>query len=329
MKMIVMRSGLRAAAAGIAALAVLTLAGCGGNGTDGSGGSGDKVDVVASFYPLQFIAEQVGGDAVHVTTLTAPGVEPHDLELTPKQVGTIAEAKLVVYENGLQPAVDEAVEQNARDAGFDVAPAAKLEATGADFEEHDEGGAAAPSGSAKPAAFGQEALDPHFWLDPVRFSGVVQAVADKLAEVDPAHADGYRQRAKTLIGEVNQLDADYKSGLATCKLKTFVTSHEAFAYLAKRYGLRMVGISGFTPDAEPTPQRIKEVQDIVRSEHVTTIFYEELVSPKVAESIARDVKVKTAVLSPIEGLSAANSTETYLTLMRENLTELRKANSCA
>src|SRR5690349_8630831 len=140
MKMIVMRSSRRPVIAGLAALTLLTLAGCGGNAADGSGGSGDKLDVVTSFYPLEFIAKSVGGDAVNVTTLTAPGVEPHDLELTPKQVGEIAEAKLVVFEKGLQPAVDEAVEQNAKSSGFDVAPAAQLEATGANFEEHDEGG---------------------------------------------------------------------------------------------------------------------------------------------------------------------------------------------
>jgi zinc transport system substrate-binding protein len=344
-----MRSSARAVVAGLAALATITLAGC---GNSSAGGSGGKLDVVASFYPLEFIAKSVGGDAVNVTTLTAPGVEPHDLELTPKQVGTIAEAKLVVFEKGLQPAVDEAVEQNAKDAGFDVAPAAKLEATGANFEEHGEGEAAGPSGSTptgttKPAAYVEpaaatqsaahtetaahtdDALDPHFWLDPVRYAGVVQAVTDKLVEVDPANADAYKQRATTLLGEVTKLDTEYKTGLADCKLKTFVTSHEAFAYLAKRYGLTMVGIAGFTPDAEPTPSRIKEVQDIVRDQKVTTIFYEELVSPKVAESIARDVHVKTAVLSPIEGLSDANSKESYLSLMRENLQELRKANSCA
>ncbi|GAA1691186.1 metal ABC transporter substrate-binding protein [Kribbella sp. NPDC056951] len=316
-----MRSSARAVVAGAAVLAAVTLAGCGGDSA--AGGSGGKLDVVASFYPLEFIARTVGGDAVNVTTLTAPGVEPHDLELTPKQVGQIAGAKLVVFEKGLQPAVDEAVEQNAKDAGFDVAPAAQLEATGADFEEHEEGTAA------KPASHNEKALDPHFWLDPIRYTAVVNAVTDKLAAADSANAEAYKARAKTLLDEVGKLDGEYKTGLANCKLKTFVTSHEAFAYLAKRYGLTMVGIAGFTPDAEPTPTRIKEVQEIVKSQHVTTIFYEELVSPKVAETIARDVGVKTAVLSPIEGLSDANSSETYLSLMRENLSELRKANSCA
>ncbi|MGW6283023.1 metal ABC transporter substrate-binding protein [Kribbella sp. NPDC055071] len=309
----------RAVVAG-AALATLILAGCGGPAANSSGG--DKLDVVTSFYPLEFIARTVGGDAVDVTTLTAPGVEPHDLELTPKQVGHIATAKLVVYEKGLQPAVDEAIDQNAKDAGFDVAPVAKLESTGADFEEHQ-------PGEAEPAAHRDDAPDPHFWLDPLRYADVVKAVEEKMVAADSANAVGYHARAKALLAQLSTLDADFKTGLAHCKLTTFVTSHQAFAYLAKRYGLTMVGIAGFTPDAEPTPSRIKEVQDIVNDEHVTTIFYEELVSPKVAETIARDVGVQTAVLSPIEGLSDANSSETYLTLMRANLQELRKANGCA
>jgi zinc transport system substrate-binding protein len=315
MKMIVMRSGLRAIIAGGTAVAAVALAGCSGSA---NGAANGKLDVVASFYPLEFIARSVGGDAVNVTTLTAPGVEPHDLELTPKQVGSIAEAKLVVYEKTLQPAVDEAVAQNAKEAGFDVAPAAQLEDTGADFEEHTDA-----------VVHNDNALDPHFWLDPVRYAAVVKAVEEKLASLDSANAAGYHERAQALLAQVGKLDSEYKTGLANCQLKTFVTSHQAFAYMAKRYGLTMVGIAGFTPDAEPTPTRIKEVQDIVKAQHVTTIFYEELVSPKVAQTIAHDVGVKTAVLSPIEGLSDANSKETYLTLMRENLQELRTANGCS
>ena len=316
MKMIVMRSGLRAIVAGAVVTATLALAGCDGSSATGAGNG--KLDVVTSFYPLEFIARSVGGDAVNVTTLTAPGVEPHDLELTPKQVGSIATAKLVVYEKDLQPAVDEAVDQNAKDAGFDISPAAQLEATGADFEEH----------GVIPAAHKENALDPHFWLDPVRYGEVVKAIEEKLVSLDSANATGYHERAKALLGQIGKLDTEYKTGLADCKLNTFVTSHEAFAYLAKRYGLTMVGIAGFTPDAEPTPSRIKEVQDIVKAQGVSTIFYEELVSPKVADTIANDVGVKTAVLSPIEGLSDANSKETYLTLMQQNLQELRTANGC-
>jgi zinc transport system substrate-binding protein len=246
-----------------------------------------------------------------VTTLTAPGVEPHDLELTPKQVGSLTDATVVLYEKGLQPAVDEAVEQNAADAGFDVSGPAKLIATGAELEEDHQGG-----------------LDPHFWLDPTRLADVADAVAAKLGERDPDGAAGYRERAAALRKELTALDSEFTTGLQTCRLKTFVTTHEAFGYLAKRYGLEMVGIAGLSPDAEPSPARIKEVQDVVRREQVTTIFYEELVSPKVAESIARDLKVRTAVLSPVEGLADANATDDYLSLMRTNLNELKRANTC-
>jgi zinc transport system substrate-binding protein len=314
MKMIVMRSSARAVVAGATALAALTLTGCGG--PSASGTADGKLDVVTSFYPLEFIARTVGGDAVHVTTLTAPGVEPHDLELTPKQVGTVASAKLVVYEKGLQPAVDEAVEQHAADAGFDVSGAARLEATGAHFQ--DEGERAH-----------DDDIDPHFWLDPTRLADVGDAVAGRLAEADPDHADGYRQRAAALRAQLTRLDGEFRSGLATCRLKTFVTTHEAFAYLAQRYGLDMVGIAGLTPDAEPSPARIKQVEDVVRANRVTTIFYEELVSPKVAESVARDLEVRAAVLSPIEGLADEHSAENYLSLMRQNLAELEKANDCS
>ncbi|MFC0622735.1 metal ABC transporter substrate-binding protein [Kribbella deserti] len=312
----------------VTALASVTLVGCGDSGSANAAGDGAKLNVVASFYPLQFVAQQVGGDSVQVETLTAPGVEPHDLELTPKQVGTLADAKVVLFEKGLQPAVDEAVEQNAKDAGFDVSAAAKLEATGAEFEHEEEGEAHEGEEADGEEAHADE-LDPHFWLDPTKLADVADAVAGKLGEADAANADAYKQRAATLRAELVKLDGEFSTGLKNCERKAFVTSHEAFAYLAKRYGLEMVGIAGFTPDAEPTPARIKEVQDIVRKEKVTTIFYEELVSPKVAQSIASDLKVKTAVLSPIEGLSDANSNEDYFSLMRENLQELRKANGCA
>lgn len=299
----------------LALLLCVTLAGCGSSGPTGS--ADGKVAVLASFYPLQYLAEQIGGDRVDVRNLTEPGVEPHDLELKPKQVAAIAEAKLVVYEKGLQPAVDEAVEQNAEDSGLDVAGPAKLEVTGAHEEEHGE----------EEAHTGD--LDPHFWLDPSRMADVGDAVADRLGKADPDHAAEYTQRAATLRTQLTRLDSDFRTGLTGCRLQTFVTTHEAFGYLAKRYGLRMVGISGLVPDAEPSPARIRQVEQVVRDQRVTTIFYEELVSPKVAESVARDLKVTAAVLSPVEGLADADSGADYQSLMRENLAALRKANGCS
>jgi zinc transport system substrate-binding protein len=323
MKMVVMPSRTQFVVAAVTALACATLTGCGDSGGTASGDSG-SVKVVTSFYPLQFVAQKVGGDRVAVSTLTAPGVEPHDLELTPKQVGALSDATLVVYTKGLQPAVDEAVEQNAKDDSLDVNGAAKLEDTGVAHEEHE--GEEAGGEHAEEGKEGE--LDPHFWLDPTKLAAVADAVATKLAEKDPDGADGYKQRAADLRNELTTLDGEFKTGLKTCALHTFVSSHDAFGYLAKRYGLEMVGIAGLSPDAEPSPARIKEIQAVVRKEKVTTIFYEELVSPKVAQSIATDLKLKTAVLSPIEGLADESSKDDYLSLMRANLTELRKANSC-
>jgi zinc transport system substrate-binding protein len=325
MKMIVMPSPTRTFLAAVAALVCATLAGCGDNGGTGSDSgapaAADKVKVVASFYPLEFVTEKVGGDQVDVTNLTAPGVEPHDLELTPKQVGTLTEAKLIVYEKGLQPAVDESIEQNAKQAGFDVSTAAKLIDTGAEHAHEGEEGQ-------ELAEEEKSELDPHFWLDPTRLADVADAVAAKLGEADSAHADGYKQRATELRTQLTSLDQEFKTGLANCSIKAFITAHEAFGYLAKRYGLEMIGIAGLTPDAEPSAARIKEIQHEVEHEKVTTIFYEELVSPKVAQAIARDLKLKTAVLSPVEGPADDGSSEDYLSLMRHNLQELRKANSC-
>lgn len=295
----------------LAALLIgVTLAGCGSSGATDSDG---RMEVLASFYPLQYVTEHVGGDRVKVTNLTQPGVEPHDLELKPKQVGAIAEAKLVVYEKGLQPAVDEAVEQNAAETGLDVSAAAKLTVTGAHGEQEVHEGD----------------VDPHFWLDPARLADVGDAVADRLAKADADHADEYKQRAATLRAEFTKLDGDFRTGLANCRLKTFVTTHEAFGHLANRYGLQMVGISGLVPDAEPSPARIKQVEQVVRDQRVSTIFYEELVSPKVAESVARDLKVTAAVLSPVEGIADPDSGADYESLMRDNLAALRKANDCS
>lgn len=316
MKMIVMPSRTPAVLAAVAALACATLAGCGDDGATNPA-SAEKTKVVASFYPLEFITRKIGGDAVAVTTLTAPGVEPHDLELTPKQVGSLTEAKLIVFEKGLQPAVDEAIAQNAAKAGFDVSAAAKLENTGA---KHDH------EGESKTEE--KDELDPHFWLDPTRVADVADAVAAKLGEADSANADGYKQRATELRTELATLDQELKTGLANCKIKAFITTHESFGYFAKRYGLEMIGIAGLTPDAEPSAARIKEIQHEVEHEKVNTIFYEELVSPKVAQSIARDLKLKTAVLSPVEGPADDSGSEDYFSLMRHNLQELRKANTC-
>jgi zinc transport system substrate-binding protein len=280
-------------------IAAVATAGAGCSTTGASADDGAPT-VVASFYPLAFVAERVGGAEVRVVNLTPPGVESHDLELTARQVGEIATADLVVYEQGFQPAVDEAVDQNASGAQVEVTDVVSLAHDG----------------------------DPHVWLDPTRMASVTMAVARALAEVAPEHAETFQRRADELTAELTTLDEDFRSGLSNCQRNVVVTSHDAFGYLADRYGLEMVGISGLSPDAEPSPARLKDVQRVIEDHGVTTVFYERLVSPDVAETLAMDLGVSTAVLDPIEGLTEETEDQDYLTLMRANLHVLEEANEC-
>ncbi|MET8911884.1 metal ABC transporter substrate-binding protein [Micromonospora sp. NPDC004551] len=309
------RSAPRALAAATAAL--LTLGGLAACSEGGGGSDPDRVDVVAAFYPLQFLAEKIGGDAVTVTSLAKPGAEPHDLELNPRQVGQVVDAELIVYLSGFQPAVDEAVEQNGGDRAFDVAGVQPLLDAAAGGHQHEgEGGHEEESGG----------KDPHLWLDPTRLATVGDRLAERLGTVDPDRAADFTARAAALRAELTGLDADYTRGLATCQRREIVTSHTAFGYLAEHYRLEQVGITGLSPDAEPSPQRLAEVAKEAREHAATTIFFETLVSPKIAETVAREVGAMTAVLDPIEGPPADGD---YLSAMRANLQTLRTALDCS
>ncbi len=283
----------------------------------------DHVDVVAAFYPLRFVTERVGGDAVRVTTLAQPGAEPHDLELTPRQVGSVSGAELVVYLRGFQPAVDEAVAQNAAGRAFDVAAGQPLR-DAAEPDRHD--GAVAPAAAREHSDTGGK--DPHVWLDPTRLAGIADRLAERLGAVDPGHAADYAARARALRADLTTLDTGYATGLRDCQRRELVTGHEAFGYLADRYRLTQIGISGLTPEQEPPPRRLAEVADRARAHGTTTIFFETLVSPKVADTIAREVGARTAVLDPLES-PPAGADEDYLTVMRANLAALRTALECS
>lgn len=304
------------------ATALLVLAGGTACSTDGAGADPDRVDVVAAFYPLQFVAERVGGNAVTVTNLAKPGAEPHDLELNPRQVGQVSQAELIFYLRGFQPAVDEAVAQNAADRAFDVTTVAPLRDATAGGHEHEH------EGEADHAEEEGGGKDPHLWLDPTRLATVADKLAERLGVVDPDRAADFTTRARTLRGELEKLDTEYAAGLKTCQRREIVVSHAAFGYLAERYRLAQIGLTGFTPDTEPAPQRLAEVTREAREHGATTIFFETLVSPKVAETIAAEVGAKTAVLDPIEGLSADGGGD-YLSVMRTNLTSLRTALGCS
>ncbi len=270
------------------------------------------VQIVASFYPLAEAAQQVGGSFVSVDNLTAPGVEPHDLELTPQQIEAIDTADLVLYlGGGFQPAVEDALG----------------DATGTLIDA-----SASLRNLPVPAGESDASLtaDPHVWLDPTLYQQIVDEVRDALSQADPAHAQAFTTNARAYGRQLVQLDDEYRSGLAQCQRTLIVTSHAAFGYLSARYGLTQEPISGLSPDAEPTPQRLAELTDLVEREGVTTIFTEELVSPKVAETLANEAGVTTAVLNPLESLTPdeAAAGDDYVSVMRTDLATLRTALGC-
>ncbi|HEX5740602.1 MAG TPA: metal ABC transporter substrate-binding protein [Pilimelia sp.] len=302
------------ALAGVAALAVCG-AGCATRAADD--GDPDKVTAVAGFYPLHYLATRVGGPAVAVTDLAQPGAEPHDMELTPPQLDTVRAAELVVYVRGFQPAVDDAVGARG-DRLFDLAAEVPLAPLAHD--DHAAGQEAAGGGDHADAG-----LDPHLWLDPTRYALAGEKLAARLGAVDPPRAATYTANAAAFRAELDRLDGEFRTGLATCARRDVITNHAAFGYLTRRYRLRQVPISGLSPDEEPTPRRLAEVAALAKERKATTIFFETLVSPKVAETVAAQAGARTAVLDPVEGVGEG---EDYLSVMRRNLAALRAALDC-
>ncbi|CAM3701574.1 metal ABC transporter substrate-binding protein [Occultella aeris] len=315
----------------LTAVTALALAGCAGSSDGDESSAGGGLTVLTTFYPLQFVAEHVGGDLVEVSNLTPAGAEPHDLELSPVDVLTLEDADVVVYLSGFQPAIDDALTGTSGPLILDTADAADLvihggaESEGAAGDEHDE----AEDGHTEDDGHdhGLEGEDPHFWLDPTRVAAVAEVVADTFSEADPDNADTYTANAQALTAELTGLDEEYTAALGTCERDVIVVSHAAFGYLTDRYGLTQVGISGLDPESEPAPARLTEIGHIVEESGVTTIFTETLISPKVAEVLAEDLGIDVGVLDPIEGLTDAE--QDYLSVMRTNLDELTGALGCA
>lgn len=298
---------MRKVPAAMLAVALAVGAACG----DGGGGDDGRPQVVAAFYPLFEAAQRVGGDLVQVRNLTPAGSEPHDLELNSRQVDQISDAAVVVFlGRGFQPALEKAAE---RATGTKVDVLSGLS-------------------DLRPAGGGDDKLDvdPHVWLDPRLLKTIVTEIAGALAAADPANRATYEANAGAYNRELDDLDADFTAGLANCDRRVFVTAHSAFGYLAARYGLTQDAIAGLEPESEPSPQRLADLARKVRADGTTTIFYETLVSPKVAESLARETGARTAVLDPLEGLTDADAKagRTYVSGMGENLAALRQALGC-
>jgi len=280
----------------LSGLSLLAVTACGGP-SEAPSSSGPRV--IAAFYPLAFVAQEVAGSSASVTNLSPPGVEPHDLELAPDQVRALSEADLVVYlGRGFQPAVEDIVVELEDEATLD-------------------------------ALEGQEELlpdDPHVWLDPQRLGRIADTVAARLAQVDPDEAQIYENHAAALNERLDGLDRDYGAALKNCERDELVVSHEAFGYLASRYGLEQVAVSGIDPESEPSPGRLAEVAEFARNNGVTTIFFEEQVSPDLAEVLAEESGAATEVLDPLE--FPPDDSSDYLDVMRDNLAAITEALNC-
>ncbi|EFL26232.1 zinc ABC transporter, zinc-binding protein AdcA [Streptomyces himastatinicus ATCC 53653] len=315
-----------AALVGAAAMGLTTLTACSSNSSDGR--TDGKLDVVASFYPMQFLAQRIGGSHVNVSTLTKPGVEPHDLEISPRQTADLSKAGLVVYLKGLQPSVDRAIGQAEPRHVADAASYTSLEDHGTEVEGeegHGHGESGEHGHEAHEAHEGDASADPHIWLDPVRYAQVAEGVGKALQKADPDHAAAYKKNTAALVKQLGALNDDFKTGLKDRGTDTFITTHAAFGYLSERYGLRQEAISGLDPESEPSPARMRALHTTAKKDKVNTVFFETLVSDKTAKTLAGDLHLKTDVLDPIEGIGNKSKGRDYLEVMRSNLTALRKA----
>ncbi len=297
--------------------------------------SGDFT-VVTAVYPLEYAVQRIGGARVQAVNLAKPGTEPHDLELTPADVAAVESADLVVYLKGLSPAFDDAVAQRGGQGVLEVGALADLTAPAAQEVGHAQaahtdgtgaGGTGTEGAGGHSHADGE--LDPHFWLDPLRYQKVVQGISAELGRLSQVDRQDYDSRTNALSQELTTLDGDFAAGLRQCTSRNLVTGHAAFGYLAARYGLHQVSIAGLAPEGEPDPATIAAVTTYVRAKKVTTIYTEPLVSPAIAETVAKEAGVNTAVLDPLESLTDTSAGSDYLEVMRANLATLQKGQGCS
>lgn len=303
-------------------LAVPLLAGC-----TGPGEAAEAPPVVATFYPLAWMAQRIAGDDLRVGTLVPAGVEPHDWEPTPREVEGLLRARLLVYNGaGFEPWMPDLLPDFQAKGGRAVAATEGLPLHAAEAHDDHAGDAAGEH-----AAEQGDAVDPHAWLDPGLAPAMAQTILGALQAADPANATGHATRAAALQADLRQLDQDFRQGLADCRVRDILTTHAAFGYLADRYNFTQHAISGLSPEAEPSPAAIQEAVQRARRLNITHVFFETLVSPRVAQTIARELGAQTLVLNPIEGLTDEDRAEgrDYLALHRQNLANLRAAMRCA
>lgn len=265
----------------------------------------EKINVVASFYPLYEFSQKVAGDRAEVIRVIPEDTEPHEYEPTPRQIEEIYRADLFIFNGfGLDPWA-ERLQKDLESKGIHVLPmASKMGLTSND--------------------------DPHFWLDPVLAGHEVELIRDALIAIDPDGRQTYQANAAAALKELQVLDRDFKMGLQSCPTREIVVSHDAYSYLAQRYNLTLFPIAGISPEEEPSPRQLADLVQTVQQKNIKVIFFETLASPRLAETLSRETGAELLVLNPLEGRTAAEvqSGATYFSLMQKNLNEIRMALQC-
>lgn len=318
----------------IAALAATAALGIGSFNLAYAAGTEDtssekKLNVMASFYPMYDFATKVGGDKVEVTNMVPAGTEPHDWEPAATDVKNLEEADVFIYNGAGMEHWTEDVLGALDNKELKVVEASRgltlLEGKEEDEEETED--SSSDSDASDESTDSEITYDPHVWLNPLNAKAEMENIKNAFVEADPDNKDYYEQNYETYAEKFDQLDKEYKDGLADTKSKDLITSHEAFGYLCQAYGLNQVGIEGLSPDSEPDASRMNEIIKFAKENNVKTIFFEELVSPKVSETIADEIGAKTAVLNPLEGLTddEISAGEDYFSVMESNLKTIEDA----
>lgn len=300
-------------------LSLSLLTGCGTQPTDTAAGDG-RLRVLTSFYPMYDFACKIGGDCIDVTNMVPSGTEPHDWEPSTNDLKNLEKADVFIYNGAdMEPWADDLLVS--RSDTLHVVEASEnveLRTTDGEHEhahEHED------------ADHHHGDFDPHVWLDPENAKIEMEAIRDALCAADPENSTVFQSNYEKYAAELDALDAEFREKLAPLPNRTIVVAHEAFGYLCDAYGLTQVGIEGLSPDSEPDPGRMAEVIDFVREHSISTIFFEELVSSKVAEAIASETGAQAKMLSPLEGLSdeQAAAGADYFSVMHDNLAALMEA----
>jgi zinc transport system substrate-binding protein len=294
------------------------------NSANVSDSDGDKISVVSSFYPLYFFASEIGGEHVNVRNITPAGVEPHDYEPTPQDVIAIEKSDVLVLNGaGFEPWSENVLSTIPTEKVVIAGEAfATLEGTEDEHEERKE----APHEDENE----EHLTDPHVWLSPALARRMAERIRDGIIAADPENESDYRANADDLIAKLTALDSEFKNGLQLCARRDMITSHAAFAYIARDYNLRQVAISGLSPEEEPSAQELAEIVEFARQNNVKYIFFETLVPAAFSETVASEIGAQTLVLNPLEGLTSEEQTagKNYFTEMRQNLTNLKIALQC-